>query len=81
MGSEMCIRDRVKSGVVTATVTESPVMEARIAMDMAVRILEGKDHMTHLFPSMTVVTKDNIEGLDLSRSFAPADWDPVYSVE
>jgi protein TorT len=73
--------DLVKSGVVTATVTESPVMEARIAMDMAVRILEGKDHMTHLFPSMTVVTKDNIEGLDLSRSFAPADWDPVYSVE
>ncbi|MCI2400946.1 TMAO reductase system periplasmic protein TorT [Aliiroseovarius subalbicans] len=73
--------DLVKSGVVTATVTESPVMEARIAMDMAVRILEGKDHMVHLFPSMTVVTKENIDGLDLSRSFAPADWNPVYSVE
>lgn len=73
--------DLVKSGVVTATVTESPVMEARIAMDMAVRILEKKDHMTNLRPSMTVVTKDNIDGLDLSRSFAPADWDPVYSVE
>ncbi len=73
--------DLVKSGVVTATVTESPVMEARIAMDMAVRILEGKDHMVHLFPSMTVVTADNIDGLDLSRSFAPEGWDPVYSVE
>ncbi|MBZ8119268.1 TMAO reductase system periplasmic protein TorT [Roseovarius sp. LXJ103] len=73
--------DMVKSGAVTATVTESPVMEARIAMDMAVRILEGKEHMTHLFPSMTVVTQDNIADLDLSRSFAPADWEPVYSVE
>jgi len=62
-------------------VTESPVMQARITMDMAVRILEGKEYMKHLFPSMTVVTKDNIADLDLSRSFAPADWDPVYSVE
>lgn len=75
------IVDLVKSGVVTATVTESPVMEARIAMDMAVRILEGKEHMTLLFPSMTVVTKENIDDIDLTRSFAPADWSPVYSVE
>jgi len=73
--------DLVKSGVVTATVTESPVMEARIAMDMAVRILEGKDHMTELHPSMTVLTKDNIDDFDMSWSFAPADWSPVYSVE
>ncbi|MEO9632751.1 MAG: TMAO reductase system periplasmic protein TorT [Sulfitobacter sp.] len=71
----------VKSGVVTATVTESPVMEARIAMDLAVRILEGKDHMFALNPSMTVLTKDNIDAFDMSRSFAPADWEPVYSVE
>ena len=73
--------DLGKSGGVTATVTESPVMEARIAMDMAVRILEGKDHMVHLFPSMTVVTQDNIDGLDLTRSFAPEGWDPVYTGE
>ncbi|WP_272001930.1 TMAO reductase system periplasmic protein TorT [Roseovarius sp. ZX-A-9] len=73
--------DLVRSGVVTATVTESPVMEARIAMDMAVRILEGKEHLTNLRPSMTVVTKDNIGDIDLTRAFAPADFDPVYSVE
>ncbi|OAN80001.1 hypothetical protein A8B82_07150 [Sulfitobacter sp. EhC04] len=73
--------DLVKSGVVTATVTESPVMEARIAMDLAVRILEGKDHLVELNPSMTVLTKDNIDGFDMSRSFAPADWEPVYAVE
>jgi len=73
--------DLVKSGVVTATVTESPVMEARIAMDLAVRILEGKDHLVELNPSMTVLTKDNIDSFDMSRSFAPADWEPVYAVE
>jgi protein TorT len=56
-------------------------MEARIAMDLAVRILEGKDHLVELNPSMTVLTKDNIDSFDMSRSFAPADWEPVYAVE
>lgn len=73
--------DLIKSGKVTATVTESPVMEARIAVDTAIRILEKKEHFTHLLPTMTVVTKDNIGSLDLTRTFAPADWAPVYSVE
>lgn len=75
------IVDLIKSGKVTAAVTESPVMEARIAVDLAVRILEKKDHYSHLFPTMTVVTADNIGSLDLTRTFAPADWTPVYSVE
>lgn len=75
------IVDLVKKGVVTATVTESPVMEARIAVDLAVRILEKKDHMTEINPSMSVVTKDNIDAIDLSRTFAPADWKPVYTAE
>ena len=56
-------------------------MEARIAVDLAVRILEKKDHMRSLRPAMTIVTKDNIDKIDSSRSFAPADWKPVYSVQ
>jgi protein TorT len=75
------IVDLIKSGKVAAAVTESPVMEARIAVDLAVRILEKKEHQTYLFPTMTVVTADNIDQLDLTRTFAPADWTPVYSVE
>ncbi|MCA1494237.1 TMAO reductase system periplasmic protein TorT [Ensifer sp. NBAIM29] len=75
------IVDLIRSGKVTATVTESPVMEARIAVDLAVRILEGKEHHNHLSPTMTVVTSANIGDLDLTRTFAPSDWSPVYSVE
>jgi protein TorT len=75
------IVDLVKSGKVAATVTESPVMEARIAVDMAVRILEKKDHFTFLNPGMSIVTKDNIATMDLTRTFAPAGWKPVYKVD
>jgi protein TorT len=75
------IVDLIRSGDVTATVTESPVMEARIAVDLAVRALEGKEFLPHLFPSMTVVTAENLDSLDMSRTFAPADWQPVYSVD
>ena len=75
------IVDLVKKGDVAATVTESPVMEARIAVDLAVRILEKQEHYKHLNPAMSIVTKDNIDSMDLTRSFAPADWKPVYSVD
>ncbi|UVC12152.1 TMAO reductase system periplasmic protein TorT (plasmid) [Rhizobium sp. TH2] len=75
------IVDLVKKGDVSATVTESPVMEARIAVDLAVRILEKKEHYKHLNPAMSIVTKDNIDTIDLTRSFAPAGWKPVYSVD
>ena len=71
----------VKSGQVAATVTESPVMEARIAVDLAVRILEKKEHYTFLNPGMSVVTKDNIGAMDLTRTFAPEGWKPVYKVD
>lgn len=73
--------DLIKSGDVTATVTESPVMEARIAVDLAVRILEKKEYLRNLRPSMSIVTKDNIGKIDMTHTFAPADWKPVYSVE
>jgi protein TorT len=75
------IVDLVKNGKVSATVTESPVMEARIAVDMAVRVLEKKDHYTFLNPGMSVVTKDNIASMDLTRTFAPEGWKPVYKVD
>jgi protein TorT len=71
----------VKSGKVAATVTESPVMEARIAVDLAVRILEKKEHYSFLNPGMSVVTKDNIGAMDLTRTFAPEGWKPVYKVD
>jgi protein TorT len=75
------IVDLVKKGDVAATVTESPVMEARIAVDLAVRILEKKEHFNQLNPSMSVVTKDNIGTIDMTRTFAPAGFTPVYSVD
>lgn len=75
------IVDLVKKGEVAATVTESPVMEARIAIDLAVRILEKKEHFRHLNPSMSVVTKDNIGSVDMTRTFAPKGFTPVYSVD
>ena len=73
--------DLVKSGEVAGTVTESPVMEGRIAVDLAIRVLEKKQHPTYLRPTMVVINKDNIKGFDMLRSFAPKGWKPIYSIK
>jgi protein TorT len=73
--------DGVKKGDILATVTQSPVTHGRIAIDLAVRALEGKLKYKEVHPIPFPITTDNINSLDLTRSFAPADFSPTFKVE
>ena len=54
----------LRRGQILAAPTDSPVIQGRIAIDQAVRILEGKDYLKHVGPALTVVTKDDIANFD-----------------
>lgn len=73
--------DMLKAGDVKAFPTLAPVLEARIAVDTAVRALEGKDYTkaTMILPEM--LTGENIGSTNLDNIFAPAGWQPVYAVD
>ncbi len=73
--------DAVTKGDVLGAVTQSPVTEGRIGVDLAVRILEGKEFMKEVHPVPVPITQENIKSLDLTRAFAPRDYQPVYSVD
>jgi periplasmic protein TorT len=74
------VYDNIKAGRVMAAPTDSAVVQGRVSIDQAVRILEGKPYLKHVGPKIYVIDKSNINSFDYASSLAPADWKPVFTV-
>ncbi len=70
----------IRRGQILAAPTDSPVIQGRIAVDQAIRILEGKDYLKHVGPALFVVTTDNIKTFDTTSTLAPANFKPTFKV-
>jgi protein TorT len=75
------VYENIKRGKVLAAPTDSAVIQGRIAIDQAVRILEGKDYIKHVGPELYVIDSSNVETFDYPSSLAPADFKPVFRVD
>ncbi len=71
----------IKRGQILAAPTDSTVIQGRIAVDQAVRILEGKDHVKHVGPALYVVTQENHADFDPSSTLAPDGFRPVFTID
>ncbi|MCB1499521.1 MAG: TMAO reductase system periplasmic protein TorT [Bauldia sp.] len=71
----------IRRGQILAAPTDSPVIQGRIAVDQAVRILEGQDFAKHVGPALFVVSQDNIADFDPGSTLAPDGFSPVFRVE
>ena len=71
----------IARGQILAAPTDSAVIQGRIAIDQAVRILEGEDHVMHAGPALYVVTQENHGEFDPSSTLAPDGFRPVFTVE
>jgi protein TorT len=71
----------IRRGQILAAPTDSTVIQGRIAIDQAVRILEGKDYLKHVGPALFVVTQENVKDFDTSSTLAPEGFSPVFRVE
>jgi periplasmic protein TorT len=74
------VYEDIKRGRVVAAPTDSAVVQGRVAIDQAVRILEGKPYHKHVGPEIYVIDKSNINAFDYASSLAPSNWSPVFSV-
>lgn len=81
--------DAIKSGKVTCGVTDQPVIQARMAIDMAVRLLEKiplDDEKGRAFPAPRLIcgpdagADENLSEFIPETTFAPADFKPVFRV-
>ena len=71
----------VKRGKIIAAPTDFPVLQGRLAIDQAVRILEGTLTVAHAGPAIVMVTPDNIDEVGNEESLAPASFSPVFTLE
>ena len=71
----------IKRGRILAAPTDSAVIQARVAVDQAVRILEGKEFEKHVGPELYVIDSKNVETFDRNSSLAPDGFKPEFSVE
>ena len=70
----------INRGQIMAAPTDSAVVQGRVAIDQAVRILEGQDFEKHAGPALYVIDSSNIESFDRSTSLAPDGFKPVFRV-
>ncbi len=71
----------IKRGQILAAPTDSAVIQGRVAIDQAVRILEGKDYIKHAGPKLYVIDSKNIDTFDRATSLAPDGFKPTFTVD
>ena len=70
----------IERGFILAAPADSMVIQGRIAVDQAVRILEGQDYIKHVGPKIFVVDPENIADVPRENILPPDGFRPVFSV-
>ncbi|MDD1780568.1 TMAO reductase system periplasmic protein TorT [Enterovibrio sp. ZSDZ35] len=71
----------IKRNLILAAPTDSAVIQGRIAIDQAIRILEGQPYTQHVGPQLYVIDDTNINTFDRDSSLAPANFKPTFTVK
>jgi protein TorT len=75
------VYEGIKRGFILASPADSMVIQGRIAIDQAVRILEGKDVVKHVGPKIFNVDASNIETVEATNILPPEGYKPVFTVQ
>ncbi|UUY09770.1 TMAO reductase system periplasmic protein TorT [Pseudomonas sp. J452] len=65
------IIEQIRDGFILAAPTDSPVLQARIGIDLAVRALEGKPHPALVRPLIEMLDQRSLPRFDISRLMPP----------
>lgn len=71
----------IQRGFILAAPADSMVVQGRIAVDQAVRILEEKEYTKHVGPKIFVVDPENINDVPRQNILPPDGFRPVFSVD
>jgi protein TorT len=68
----------IRRGRILAAPTDAPVMQGRISIDQAVRILEGRDYVKHTGPKIQMIDENNWQEINIADSLAPPSFLPAF---
>lgn len=74
------VYEGIQRGFIMAAPADSMVIQGRIAIDQAVRILEHKDYVKHVGPKIFVIDSSNIKSVARSAVLPPENFKPVFNV-
>ncbi len=75
------VYEGIERGRIMAAPADSMVVQGRIAIDQAVRVLEGKPVVRHVGPKIFVVDQNNIKTVNHDSILPPAAFKPVFAVK
>ncbi len=70
----------LERGTIQFAPSDSTAIQGRIAIDQAVRALEGADVLIHVGPELVMVTEANLADFDTTTTLAPDGYKPVFTV-
>jgi len=70
----------IKDGQILASPADAMVLQGRIAIDQAVRLLEHKDIVRHVGPKIEVIDAKNIGTVNRDSVLAPANFTALFKV-
>ena len=71
----------IERGFITAAPADSMVIQGRIAVDQAVRLLEGKDVMKHVGPKIFMVDGENVKTTPRDAILPPKGFAATFKVD
>ena len=74
------VHEGIKRGFIMAAPANSMVIQGRIAIDQAVRILEGQEFVKHVGPKIFVVDPANVNEVPETNILPPQDFKAVFNV-
>ncbi|PKU22860.1 TMAO reductase system periplasmic protein TorT [Telmatospirillum siberiense] len=75
------VYDGIKRGSILAAPADSMVIQGRIAVDQAVRILERQSYEKHVGPKIFMVDSSNISATPREAILPPERFSPVFKVD
>ena len=69
----------IQRGTIVGAPTDQPALQAKIAVDLAVRILEKQEYLKHVSAPVLLVDRDNVSRFDIGSSLAPPGFRPLFS--
>lgn len=70
----------IARGRILAAPTDFPVVQGRLAVEMAVRAIEGKLTVLHAGPAIEIVTPASVDTIGSDGSLAPASFAPIFTM-
>lgn len=70
----------IRRGSILAAPTDSPVVQAQMAVDMMVRILEKQPYFKHAAPQIELINQQSVNRWDSSGTLAPQGFRAMFEV-